>query len=334
MLLRVYAIIVIFLAYTQGDVFAVVTNASDQSEVLQGLGPLMIRSQSPAQALRFTPVARNPYLPASGQSQLRAMSNVSNIWANPDDHQYFLDYDTRDIRLAMAFGLPAGWAIEFAINDLRIIHSGLDQLTSEFHDLFDIDQNGRGDVPKNDTRISFPAYGVELDRSDVKGLTRSIDATLSKVLVKEKSSVPAVSLSGTIRYELRDDGPVEEGAIDLGLIAGLAKRLGQNYMYLNIGYTHFGSSKFITIPLEKTQLNGMLAYEWRTRPNQALLLQYSYSEGVVKDLGELSQASHEISLGYKWRLKHFMWELSINENIINYENSPDVGFTLGLVYAF
>ena len=80
-------------------------------------------------------------LPGPDQSQLRTMFNVSNIWANPDE--YFLDYDTRDIRLAIAFGLPADWAIEFALNDLRIIHSGLDQLILEFHDLFGMGQDGR-----------------------------------------------------------------------------------------------------------------------------------------------------------------------------------------------
>ena len=300
----------------------------------QDLGPLSIRSQSPAQSLRLTPISRGTEIAHPGEKELRVMSNVSSIWARPNDNLYFLDYNARDIRLSIGFGFYKKWSIEFGINDLRIIHSGLDQMTLTFHDIFSFDQDGREEAPKNDTRISLPTYGIDLTRSDIKALTRSFDVTLSRSIIDKQPIFPDITVSGILRYELLDDGPIEEGSVDTGIIMSMAKQFDHKYLYFNLGYTHFGSSRFLVVPLEKDQFNGMLAYEWNVRPNQALLLQYLYTEGVVKNLGELSEASHEISLGYKWRLNDFLWELSLTENIINFDNSPDIGITFGMEYRF
>ncbi len=332
--MRCIALIFVILALVQNEAFAELSGPGDEPTMQRGLGPLMVRSESPFQALRYTPVARDPYHLAPGETQFRAMYYVSNIWLNPSDKQYFLDFDMADMRLAIVAGLNHGWTLELGVNELRTLSSGLDQLILTFHDQFGISQDDREDYPKNATRISIPAYGIELDRSDLKRLSRSVDVTASKAVIEPTSRRPAVAVSGTLRYETLNDGPVEEGSADFGLMLSLAQPIGKHYIYANLTYTHFGSSELITLPLEDEQFTALAAYEWRTRPRQAQLLQYLYCDGVVKDLGALSNSSHEVHLGNKWKLKRFMWEFSITENIINYDNSPDVGITLGMVYSF
>lgn len=48
----------------------------------------------------------------------------------------------------------------------------------------------------------------------------------------------------------------------------------------------------------------------------------------MSDPGELSKPSHELVFGYKWPCPTGPWELAVTENIINFNNSPDVGVTL------
>ena len=68
------------------------------------------------------------------------------------------------------------------------------------------------------------------------------------------------------------------------------------------------------------------------KTDQAFILQYLFNEGVVVDLGELSEYNYEIHIGYKWKTESFLWETGLVENIVNFENSPDVAFTFGITY--
>ncbi len=75
--------------------------------------------------------------------------------------------------------------------------------------------------------------------------------------------------------------------------------------------------------------------EWRWRPKFCLLLQYTYHEAALEDFGELSEASHELDLGFKWKLSSGgIIEFAMIENIITYDNSPDFGLHLAYQYSF
>lgn len=297
-----------------------------------GFGPLMVRSESPIQALRLTPMPRAPVIPASGQQELRAAANVSSIWIK--DADYFLDLHLADMRIALLWGLTGSWAVEMAINERRVVNAHLDNITVAFHDIFGIDQNGRDEVPMNDTRISFPTYGIELGDRYRKAFSRAIEGALIKKVANQDGRWPAVAISASIRYEMLEDGPVPQGSMDYSVEVNLGKRLGKNFVYGSLGYTYFDTSHFFSMPLKDTQRTGMLAYERHVGKNSALVVQYLYGEGVAIDLGELSDASHEIIFGYKWLRSKVLWEFALTENIINFNNSPDFGLTAGFSYRF
>jgi hypothetical protein len=76
----------------------------------------------------------------------------------------------------------------------------------------------------------------------------------------------------------------------------------------------------------------MLGYEFSLSVNQAFIVQYLFSEGVIKNLGALEKVSHEIHLGYKWRTQKNIIEVGLVENIVNFDNGPDVAFTFGITH--
>ena len=87
--------------------------------------------------------------------------------------------------------------------------------------------------------------------------------------------------------------------------------------------------------IRPTQYSGLLAAEWRFDSNMSLVLQYLVSQGVAKDLGDFSQNSNEITLGWKWELaERTVFELGLIENIIDFNNSPDFGIHAGLTVRF
>ncbi|MEI8631555.1 DUF3187 family protein [Vibrio sp. PP-XX7] len=69
---------------------------------------------------------------------------------------------------------------------------------------------------------------------------------------------------------------------------------------------------------------------YRFNASHEMLLEYHAYEGIFKDDPDLSQTSNEIILGYRYYLPYAAFELSMNENIINMDNTADIAFTAGL----
>jgi hypothetical protein len=301
--------------------------------VIRGLGPIMVRSEAPTQALRLTPMPRDPHLLCPSESQFRFMANVVSVWARETKPPtYLLDYQMLDTRVAYVAGLADGWAYEVSYNDRRMVKVGIDQLAIAFHDLIGFSNDGHDEVERDDIRISIPSYGVEMDEENTPLYARSFEATLSRHLVDGNGALPDSALSLTVRKSLQSDSPFENGGVDTGLELSMAWPMGRNFLYMNLAYTLFGTSKFVAIPLKDKQFVGMAAYEWRVEHDESFLMQYLYTEGVVGNLGNLSEPAHELYIGYKWRLPEVTVELGLIENLFIYNNSPDFGFSFGLVY--
>lgn len=297
------------------------------------LGPLHIRSQSPAQVFRYVPVPMTPVCLKHGERLFGATATVTSIWAE-EEGLYLIDMHMADYRISLQQGLGCSAGFELALSERRMVNAHLDQLTLNVHKLLDIGQNGRDEVEKNTTTISFPTYGYYSEGDGLEPFSRFVEATLKKSFRSPSLPRSAFSLSVTAKYELLDDGPMDEGVIDVGIAVGMMNRIGKNYLYANAGYTRFGQDHFYSVPMEKEQFTGMLAFEWRRKPDQSFIAQYLYTEGAVIGLGALSRGSNEVQLGYKWAFEQSLLEVAVIENAIDMDNSPDFGLSIGMQYLF
>lgn len=299
----------------------------------EGLGPVMIRSESPAAALRLTPMPRDPYLLCAGEKQFQAMVNLVTIWSKNDaPPAYLFDLQMLDTHIALDGGLAGGWAYEFSYDDRRPVEVGLNHLVTTFHRAVGIGNDGRDQVPYDETVISIPSYGVYLNGHNASLLARAFQLTLSRQLIRDHPWLPTTAVSVTVRKSLVSDSPFENGEVDVDGELSMALPIHDDFLYGDLAYTSFGSDHMLGVPLESHQYVGMLGYEWTLREHSAIIGQYLYSEGVVKNLGDLSLPSHELYLGYKRRSAATTWEFGIIENLAPYNNSPDFGFSLGLIH--
>lgn len=295
------------------------------------LGPLNIRSLSPAQSLRLAPLPRSPYGLPKGQTEIQLHVAAASIFIE-EPGRFLMDFHFTDTRFAINHGFANDWSAEISLNDRRIVNAHLDKITEDFHDLFGIEQNGRTEVESNDTHIFIPEYGINLGKESRGEYSQTIGLSIQKVLVDKSISWPALAVNINMSYETLSEGMIEQGKFDYGVQFSMAQKQDNGYAYGNLSFTHFGSDEVLSLPLENQQFSGMMGYEFTMNTDQSLILQYLFSEGVVKNLGALKDYSHEIHIGYKWRTKSYLWELGIVENIINFDNSPDIAFTLGLTY--
>jgi len=295
------------------------------------LRPLTIRSLSPAQSLRLSPLPRSPYGLPKGQTEIELNIAAASVFIE-EPGRFLMDFHFTDTRIAINHGFANNWSAELSFNDRRIVNAHLDKLTEDFHDLFGIEQNGRTEVERNDTSIVIPEYNINLGKESRGKYSQTVGLSIQKVLIDKSVSWPALAVNINMSYETLGDGMVEQGNLDYGVQFSMAQKQDNGYAYGNISYIHFGSDSALGLPLENQQFSGMMGYEFTTDTDQAFIIQYLFSEGVVKGLGALQDYSHEIHIGYKWRTESYIWQLGAVENIINFDNSPDIAFTFGLTY--
>lgn len=324
-----FLILLILAAIAQDNAYAY--NPEPEEYWSGTLGPLTIRSLSPAQSLRLSPIPRSPYGLPDGQTELQFNIAAVSVFSSQEG-LFTLDYHFTDTRFAINRGFTNNWSAEVSINERRILDAHLDQLTLEFHDLFDIDQNGRDEAIKDGTNIQIPSHNIHLGNEARGQTSQTLGLSVQKVLADKSIGWPAIAVNFNMSYEMLGNGMIEEGSFDYGVQFSIAQKKSNGYAYGNISYTEFGSDNVLGLPLTDNQFSGMLGYEFNVKTDQAFIIQYLVSEGAVIDLGELSEYSHELHFGYKWRTDSFLWEAGLVENIVNFENSPDVAFTFGITY--
>ena len=314
-----------------------------------GYGPLNVRSQSPFQSLRLGIVPRTPSTLAHGQHQLRLGGTWSNIWssdrgsfdpANGDYGAYLLDYASLDATLAYSYGLSDTFQIEAEFEQRWRFGGAMDALIEQFHDLFGLGQAGRTEWPRNQTLIFVdPQNGtppVSLSGSEASGaFARDLLVTLQHNVTCGTAKWPALSWAVTGRYSLGNPGDLEGSAFDIALSAAASRRFGKLYVYLTLGYVLYGSDAVYGLEIETTQVTALAAAEWRFKPRMSFTLQYLGTQGVAKDLGVFSETSNEIVLGWKWEVRQAgVLGIGLLENIVVFDNSPDLGVHVGFTRRF
>jgi thiol-disulfide isomerase/thioredoxin len=314
-----------------------------------GYGPIVMRSQSPFQALRLGIVPRTPSTLARGEHQLRAEFTWANTWtnnqatfdpANGDLGEFLLDFESLDASLSYAYGMSDTLQIELEYEQRWRFGGVLDGFIEGFHDLFGLGQAGRDEFPRDQTNIFVAeregSPEVSLLGDDASGtFAREFLLTVQHNVTCGTSKWPALSWSATVRSSLGNPGDLEGGSVDVALSVAAARRFGRFYTYLTLGYARYGSDAVYGIELEQTQASVLAAGEWRFSPRMSLVLQYLGTQGVATDLGVFSDPSHEVVLGWKWEArKAGVLEVGLIENIIEFGNSPDFGVHAGWTQRF
>ena len=302
-----------------------------------GYGPLNIPSQSPLQALRLGLTPAAPSTLAKGQKELKARTTWVNIWA--DESDYFFDYEMLQTQVGLDYGLAETFQVGFGFETRSRFGGGMDSFIQEFHDLFNIDQNGRDEVPKGDFRFDIdPAGnqpGVSLTSSDRGVFSSSAQFKFQHNVTCGTEYWPAFAYTLVAQYEIDSDDLEGGNPWDFALFLSASQRFWDFYLYGGLGYTRFGRENFRGIELEDDQISGSFALEWRAFSRASIIAQYLYSDGLAIDLGELSDASHEVNLGFKWECSPgVVLEFALIENFLTTNNSPDFGLHGGVAWRF
>ena len=303
-----------------------------------GPGPLQIASQSPAQSFRLTmPPVVPGTIPLGGPS-VRIAATWTNVWAK--DFRYLLDYEMLETRVTVSYGVTNRFGLAIAFDQRDYFGGAMDNLIEKFHDFLGLPQNGRKDFDHNLTQIVLRDDQGKITSviDDLDGLDNNGISFITHYVLHHGTTLsPAIGLTGIVRYGLNTtSGDDDDEPLDLGIGVGLSKRWADRwYSYGQLSYTRYGQTNLLGLELKNHAFSGMVAMAWQWKPNISILGQYLFHEGVSEHFGDLSNFSHEVNLGFKWALGRFgLLEFGIIENIIEHDNSPDLGFHGAYEYRF
>ena len=302
-----------------------------------GHGAFQLRSQSPGQSLRFTMLDI-----LSGPIDTGWRTSAGAAWTNTwaDKKDYTLDYEMLDAHVAISYAFNKRFELGFFFDNRSFFGGYMDNTIENFHDWFSIGQSGRDEAKHNQSRVILrDDQGNILTEFDADKMANNGIGFVAQYVIHPGTTLwPAVWVNGQLRYALKEPDIIMDNnePLDSYIGIGLSKRLSEKWhTYSNMGYTHYGQTEFDNMELKSSALSGMVAVAYDRTPNFSLLVQYNFHEGVINGLGKLSNYSHEIVLGFKWMTDHGgMVELGLIENIINTDNSPDVGLHFAYAYRF
>lgn len=307
-----------------------------------GYGPLNLPSQSPFQGLRAGVRPRTPSTLARGRREVQATATWTSLWSVDDDsgelgRDFFIDHETLQTRVGVAFGLTDRLQIEGAL-EVRSRFGGLmDGPIESWHDFFNLPQNNRTRAPKDNFvfRLSRPgaAAPVDLGRSARGTFSRSVEVSVHHSITCGEGRGPALSYAVTAGLET--DGDSVASGVDVAGSLHLARRIKRVYFYGTLGYARFGDDALQGLKLEDSQLSALGAFEWRFVRRHSLVVQYMVSEGQLDGFDPFSGPAHEIVVGWKGEVSRGgVLEAGIVENIVSIDNSPDFGLHLGFSRRF
>jgi hypothetical protein len=302
-----------------------------------GLGPLLLRAQSPLAILRLTPTPDTPVTLRAGQWQVGLLTSWNNYFDVDPKGQYIIDAETLRFTGQIAYGLTS--RLELG-GSLPVSYRGggiLDRFVGDFEGLLGVANQQRKQAPLdrylilihgNDGR-TFQRVGEDSGWGIEDGT-----ASLRYQLASGSETSPAVVASAVLKFPTgREASLYSSGGYDVAAGVSVGQRVGRFHLYGSIVTVHYATTQLVGVSLYPDQVSLFAGVEYRHSPRTSWLLQTLTTSPGAKHLGDFSKSTYEVTVGFKRLLSpNLLLEASLLENLFIFDNSPDVGFHVALLW--
>lgn len=303
-----------------------------------GQGPLTIPSLSPGHLFRpNTSMAAPSYAPKGSWVSFTSLT-WGNVW-NVDEDHYRIDGEWLLLTTKASYVLRDELEVGLCIPAMGRTGGFGDSLIEGFHDLFGLSNAGREGYP-HDKMV------VEVDTPDGKKVfyegnewgLGDISLFGSWIVTQGGTFLPCTVIEAGITLPTGDeDKLLGIGEPVWGMAVLMTKRIGSSRWLVTVGasgsYCNRDRMFGIEVNQEQFALLSGLEYEWS--PRLSLIAQELMSSPFAKDFHDLSEPTNELNVGMKFRIGELgAMEISVQEDLFNFNNSADFGFHIGYRQIF
>lgn len=326
-------------------------------------GPLRIRDMGPFRILRLDMMPDHAIAPSAGrwamemhlsQSNTFAMdadtfdylqqrnrrgeisaADVENIRAL-SDNAFLFDGALGYFRLGAHYGVNDNWSVYAALPVHYFGGGFLDKTIEGFHETFGFDTFGRQYVSHND----YQAIAI-IDGEVYSQLQRPSSGGASDPVLGARYWYP-LSESSALSVDLAHKFAVQEvarslsnGASDTAVQVSWHTRGSRNAFYVSASIVHAGRAAPFPERVRRRVPALNLAWEHRLGDATNLIMQLNGSRSVFHNGAadeELTGDAYQASIGLRHRVEQFVWSYALTENLVNFNNTADLGFHVGFAW--
>jgi hypothetical protein len=251
---------------------------------------------------------------------------------------YLVDYESAVFDLTVHYKFSQHASAYVIANAVSYRGGFLDSTIEGFHDTFGFSSFGRPAVSRNDVNLIYDLKSAQVAYFDTPTSGGLSDPTFGLRLT-------GISLSE--RWRLGLEGAVKipvagrrlllsTGRTDYGVQASLQRRGNRHATYLNAAAVYYAGARD-PAPQEANVIPTLILgyeYQWTERTNinlQGYISKSAYTSETT-DLEELNGEKYQLTLGLRHRVSDFLFTFAFTENLQNINNTPDIGFQLGVAF--
>lgn len=311
------------------------TLARDDSDRLYdniGLGYLIAPSLSSGNIFRPSSLFVLPAGGPAGSRRIDFDAHWANIW-NYEPDEYMIDGEFIRYNIQFSYALKDTLAFGLAVPIIGRTGGFADHLIENFHDAFNFGNAHRDEFPRNRSLISVRANDGSnvIAKGDSWGLG-NVSLFMASRVADGNDILPAILVQGQISLPSGDEDELRGlGAPSIALSAVASKRLGGSPFILfgGVGFQYCTADDVAGLEFYNEVWTGLAGLEYQYTPSLSLVAQYLGSSPVAKDYFAFSEPTHEVSVGFKWRITRYTTvEFAVVENILILDNSADIGVHL------
>jgi hypothetical protein len=253
---------------------------------------------------------------------------------------YLLDLEATTFDFTLHYKLSYNWTVYAVASAIWYESWHLDSAIEQFHDTFGFSTFGRPAVTRNKANLIYDLKSAQVvflgDTPTDGGLT---DPTIGLRYVGiELSPKWRLTLEAAVKVPVGGRRLLlSTGRTDYGVQAS-AQRLGSvNAFYVDAAAVYYAGT---TEPApQSSQVIPTLVFGWerkltaRTNLNlQGYISRSVYSHDET-DVDELLGEKYQYTIGLRHRIENFVLSFGLTENLQNINNTPDLGFQLGLAWV-
>lgn len=280
------------------------------------------------------------YLTALEASGRRALgpAELEAILGLPGEN-YLIDLELALLDVTFHYKFSDIWTGYIIASGVSYQGGFLDSTIEGFHDTFGFSSFGRPAVKRNQVNLIYDLKSTryaELGRPTEGGV---LDPTFGLRYTGwtlpgkwQLTAEVAVKVPVAGRREL-----LSTGRTDYGVQVSLQRKSQHHGFYLDAAAVYYdGAPKDVSPQDSQVVPTLVFGYERVLTPRTNLNLQGYISKSVYSrketDLDELLGEKYQLSLGVRHRRSNLLLTFGITENLQNINNTPDIGFQLGVAW--
>ncbi len=215
----------------------------------------------------------------------------------------------------------------------------LDGTIEGFHSAFGLDSANRDLAKRNEffALVQTPAGTVALEDPPEDGFADPVFGARWSLFAEARSW--NLIVEGAAKIAFRDAKFfVSSGRTDYGVQASYQKFFKGNALYTSLSIVDFAGTDLPGVPDEPEWIPTFVGgWEARIGRHTNVVLQLYASPSVIEDseLRQLTADKFQLSAGLQASTADgWVWRFAVTENLVNFDNTPDIGVTLSAAKVF